>query len=99
MLCFCIMSLKERMALKTSQVIYPNQLMASSRSVWSTSSRDGKKGSSSIVGKCSSMIVMYYISQVKTEGLGLRILPCAPANHHAPFPYQEKGSCYQRHCE
>jgi len=26
-----------------------------------------------------------HVSQVKTEGLGLRILPCAPANHHAPF--------------
>ena len=29
--------------------------------------------------------VMHHVSQVKTEGLGLRILPCAPANHHATF--------------
>jgi len=28
---------------------------------------------------------MYHVSQVKTAGLGLRILPCAPANYHAPF--------------
>jgi len=28
---------------------------------------------------------MHHVSQVKTEGLGLRILPCTPANHHAPF--------------
>jgi len=28
---------------------------------------------------------MHRVSQVKTEGLGLRILPYAPANHHTLF--------------
>jgi len=31
------------------------------------------------------LLVMHHVSQVKTEGLGFRILLCASANHHAPF--------------